>query len=95
MATPPDPPSSTAPVRSGRVTLPELAKMAREGRKIAMLTSYDASFAAICDRVGIDTLLVGDSLGMVVQGHPTTLPVTLEQTLYHTRCVVAGASVRW
>ena len=64
--------------------------MAREGRKIAMLTSYDASFAAICDRVGVDTLLVGDSLGMVVQGHPTTLPVTLEQTLYHTRCVVAG-----
>jgi 3-methyl-2-oxobutanoate hydroxymethyltransferase len=57
-----------------------------------MLTAYDASFAAICDRVGVDVLLVGDSLGMVIQGHPTTLPVTLDDTLYHTRCVVAGAA---
>ena len=57
------------PCARAAATMPELAKMAREGRKIAMLTSYDASFAAICDRVGVDTLLVGDSLGMVVQGH--------------------------
>jgi 3-methyl-2-oxobutanoate hydroxymethyltransferase len=74
----------------GRVTLAELAKMGREGKRIAMLTAYDASFAAISDRAGVDVLLVGDSLGMVIQGHPTTLPVTLEQTLYHTRCVAAG-----
>jgi 3-methyl-2-oxobutanoate hydroxymethyltransferase len=66
--------------------------MAEAGEKIAMLTAYDASFAAICDRVGVDALLVGDSLGMVVQGHPTTLPVRLDDTLYHTRCVVAGCS---
>jgi 3-methyl-2-oxobutanoate hydroxymethyltransferase len=94
LANPPDlsPYPAPAPVRAGRVTMPELAKMAREGRRITMLTSYDASFAAICDRVGVDSLLVGDSLGMVVQGHSTTLPVTLEQTLYHTRCVVAGCT---
>lgn len=72
--------------------MPALAKRADEGRKIAMLTSYDASFAAICDRVGVDVLLVGDSLGMVVQGLPTTLPVTLDQMLYHTRCVVTGCA---
>ena len=81
-----------AAARAGRVTMPELAKLAREGRKLTMLTSYDASFAAICDRVGVDILLVGDSLGMVVQGHATTLPVTLDQLLYHTRCVVAGCT---
>jgi 3-methyl-2-oxobutanoate hydroxymethyltransferase len=69
-----------------------LAKMAAEGRKIAMLTAYDATFAALAERGGVDVLLVGDSLGMVVQGHPSTLPVTLEQTLYHTRCVVAGCA---
>jgi 3-methyl-2-oxobutanoate hydroxymethyltransferase len=84
--------TAPAPVRTGRITMPELVKMSREGRRIAMLTSYDASLAAICDRVGVDSLLVGDSLGMVVQGHATTLPVTLEQTLYHTRCVVAGCT---
>lgn len=57
-----------------------------------MLTAYDASFAAIAERAGVDVLLVGDSLGMVIQGQRTTLAVTLEQTLYHTRCVVAGCS---
>ena len=66
--------------------------MKADGTRIAMLTAYDASFAAMCDRAGVDVLLVGDSLGMVVQGHPTTLPVTLEQALYHTRCVVAGCT---
>jgi 3-methyl-2-oxobutanoate hydroxymethyltransferase len=66
--------------------------MAAGGERIAMLTAYDASFAALCDRAGVDVLLVGDSLGMVIQGHPTTLPVTLDDLLYHTRCVVAGAS---
>jgi 3-methyl-2-oxobutanoate hydroxymethyltransferase len=57
-----------------------------------MLTAYDASFAGVAERAGVDVLLVGDSLGMVVQGHPTTLPVTLEQMLYHVRCVVAGCA---
>jgi len=66
--------------------------MAAEGQRIAMLTAYDASFAALAERAGVDVLLVGDSLGMVVQGHRTTLPVTLDDIVYHTRCVVAGCS---
>ena len=61
--------------------------MAREGTKIAMLTCYDASFAVLAERAGVDILLIGDSLGMVIQGHTSTLPVTLEESLYHTRCV--------
>jgi 3-methyl-2-oxobutanoate hydroxymethyltransferase len=74
-----------------RLTVPALVGMARDGTKIAMLTAYDASFAAIAERAGIDVLLVGDSLGMVIQGHDSTLPVTLADVLYHTRCVAAGA----
>ncbi len=70
-----------------RLSIPALAKKAREGEKIAMLTCYDASFASVMEAAGVDVLLVGDSLGMVVQGHDSTLPVTLEQLLYHTRCV--------
>lgn len=69
----------------------ELAKMRAEGRKIAMLTCYDASFAALLERAGVDMLLVGDSLGNVVQGQKTTLPVTLEHMAYHTECVARGA----
>ncbi len=69
------------------VTLVELGKMRTEGRKIAMLTAYDASFAALCGRAGVDVILVGDSLGNVLQGHRTTLPVTLEHMAYHTECV--------
>lgn len=74
-----------------RITLTTLAKMAREGDKITMLTAYDASFAALLDAAGVDTLLVGDSLGNVIQGEETTLPVTLEHMIYHTRCVARGA----
>ncbi len=95
MASPPDakPYGAPAPAaKPARLTVTALAKMAAEGQKIAMLTSYDASFAALCDRVGVDVLLVGDSLGMVIQGHGSTLPVTLEQVLYHTRSVVAGST---
>ncbi len=66
--------------------------MAAAGEKLAMLTAYDASFAGVCDRAGVDIVLVGDSLGMVIQGHPTTLPVELAHAIYHTRCVVAGCS---
>src|SRR5208282_2093720 len=72
-------------------TVPGLVAMARRGEKIAMLTCYDASFAAVLDRAGVDALLVGDSLGMVIEGHATTLPVTLDEMLYHTRCVAARA----
>ena len=68
----------------------DLAKMRAAGEKIAMLTCYDASFAKACDVAGIDTILVGDSLGMVVQGHDSTLPVTIEHIAYHTACVVRG-----
>jgi len=69
------------------ITLPELARMKREGEKIAMLTCYDASFAALEDRCGVDVILVGDSLGNVIQGKTSTLPVTMEQMVYHTECV--------
>jgi 3-methyl-2-oxobutanoate hydroxymethyltransferase len=82
-------PNPTPPA-AGRLRVPALAQMARDGVRIAMLTAYDASFAAIADRAGVDVLLVGDSLGMVIQGHDSTLPVTLTDVLYHTRCVAAG-----
>jgi 3-methyl-2-oxobutanoate hydroxymethyltransferase len=72
------------------VTLPVLLRMAADGQKIAMLTAYDATLAAAADRAGVDVLLVGDSLGMVVQGRPSTLAVSLDDVLYHTRCVAAG-----
>ena len=85
-------PNPTAPARPARLAVPALAALARDGIKIAMLTAYDASFAAIAERAGIDVLLVGDSLGMVIQGHDSTLPVTLADVLYHTRCVAAGCA---
>jgi len=75
-----------------RTTLSKLQAMRERGEKIAVLTCYDASFAMLMDGCGVDVLLVGDSLGMVVQGRETTLPVTIEQMVYHTACVAAGAS---
>jgi 3-methyl-2-oxobutanoate hydroxymethyltransferase len=63
-----------------------------DGEKIAMVTCYDASFAAVLESAGVDILLVGDSLGNVVQGEETTLPVTLDDMIYHTRCVVRGSN---
>lgn len=75
-----------------KVTLTTLQKMRASGEKIAMLTCYDASFAALMDEAGVDTLLIGDSMGMVVQGHATTLPVTLDHIAYHTDCVARGAN---
>ncbi len=72
------------------VTLVELARMRQEGEKIAVLTCYDASFAALLDRCGVDVALVGDSLGNVLQGQTSTLPVTLEQMAYHTASVARG-----
>jgi len=74
-----------------RITLSTLQRMALDGNKIATLTCYDASFAAMLEEAGVEMLLVGDSLGMVLQGHETTLPVTLEQMVYHTACVARGA----
>jgi len=77
--------------REHRVTAPSLARRKSRGEPIAMLTAYDFTFARIFDVAGIDVLLVGDSLGNVVQGHDTTLPVTLEETIYHTRLVARAA----
>ena len=74
-----------------RVTIPKLQERARSGEKLAMLTCYDASFAATSDAAGVDILLIGDSLGMVIQGHDSTLPVTMDETEYHVRCVVRGS----
>ncbi len=74
-----------------RTTLTTLQKMTQDGDKITMLTCYDASFAAVLDAAGVDTLLIGDSLGMVLQGHDSTLPVTLRDIAYHTACVARGA----
>ena len=65
--------------------------MAQEGNRIAMLTCYDASFAAVLEDAGVDSLLIGDSLGNVLQGHESTLPVTLRDMVYHTGCVARGS----
>lgn len=81
--------AQTAP---GRVTLRKLQERAREGEKLVMLTCYDASFARISEEAGVDILLIGDSLGMVIQGRDSTLAVTLEETEYHVRCVARGSS---
>ena len=74
-----------------RITLTTLQKMAQEGSRIAMLTCYDASFAAVLEAAGVDSLLIGDSLGNVLQGHESTLPVTLRDMVYHTECVARGS----
>lgn len=74
-----------------RITLSTLHKMTQDGDKITMLTCYDASFAALLETAGVETLLIGDSLGNVLQGHETTLPVTLRDIVYHTACVARGA----
>jgi 3-methyl-2-oxobutanoate hydroxymethyltransferase len=75
-----------------RLTLRKLQERAQAGEKLVMLTAYDASFARISDDAGVDILLIGDSLGMVIQGHDSTLPVTMEQTEYHVRCVARGSA---
>jgi 3-methyl-2-oxobutanoate hydroxymethyltransferase len=86
-----------APAASARkpVTLPRLREMHAKGEPIAMLTCYDASFAALLDSQGVDCILVGDSLGMVIQGRGDTLPVTVDDMAYHTRCVARGVSAAW
>ena len=72
------------------VTLSDLSRMKAAGDKIACLTAYDASFAAVEDRAGVDLVLVGDSLGMVIQGADTTVPVSVDDMVYHSRSVAAG-----
>jgi 3-methyl-2-oxobutanoate hydroxymethyltransferase len=74
------------------VTVPGLRAMKAQGQRIVMLTAYDASFAWQLEAAGVDVALVGDSLGMVVQGHASTLPVTLEHMVYHTSAVARGLS---
>jgi 3-methyl-2-oxobutanoate hydroxymethyltransferase len=74
-----------------RVTIHTLAAQKARGEKISMITAYDATFARLLDEAGADILLVGDSLGMVVQGHDNTLPVTLDEMIYHCRAVGRGA----
>jgi 3-methyl-2-oxobutanoate hydroxymethyltransferase len=78
-------------MKTDKVTIHTLQAKKARGEKIAMLTAYDATFARLLDESHIDILLVGDSLGMVVQGHDTTLPVTLDEVIYHTRAVARGA----
>ena len=73
-----------------KMTVRRLAKMKQDNDKIACLTAYDASFATILDNAAVDVVLVGDSLGMVIQGEETTIPVSIEDMLYHTQCVSKG-----
>ncbi len=75
---------------AARVTNRTLRAMKEQGEKIASMTAYDAAFAAVLDRAGIDFILVGDSVGMVVQGRATTIPVTVEEIIYHTQLVARG-----
>jgi 3-methyl-2-oxobutanoate hydroxymethyltransferase len=75
-----------------RTTQDALQKMRDDGEKIAILTCYDSSFATLLENAGVDILLVGDSLGNVLQGEENTLPVTLDDMVYHTRCVTRGSS---
>ncbi|HEX9758271.1 MAG TPA: 3-methyl-2-oxobutanoate hydroxymethyltransferase [Nitrospiria bacterium] len=75
---------------TGKITIPELAARKKAGEKISMLTAYDFPFAQMVDEAGIDVILVGDSLGVVVQGHENTLQVTMDQMIYHTQMVSRG-----
>ena len=74
------------------VTVAQLSAMKRRGERISCLTVYDYSFAHILEQAGVDILLVGDSLGMVIQGHETTLPVSMGDVVYHTQCVSRGCN---
>ena len=70
-----------------KVQVPDLAAWKAEGRRMTMITAYDVTFARLVDEAGIDMILVGDSVGMVVQGTSNTIPVDLEEMAYHVRCV--------
>ncbi len=88
-------PQAAAPAESKPVTLTRLRAMAAGGERIAMLTCYDATFARLLSDAGVEVLLVGDSLGMVLQGHASTLPVSLDAMCYHTECVARGNRRAW
>lgn len=77
------------------MSLQRLLDMHASGDKIAMLTCYDAAFASLLDEAGVDVLLVGDSLGNVLQGQTSTVPVSLDEMVYHTRCVARGRKSAW
>lgn len=74
------------------MTVPEFMAAKAQGKRLTMLTVYDYTMARLLDAAGVDSLLIGDSVGMVVQGHTTSLPVTLDEIIYHTRCVSRGAT---
>ncbi len=86
-----EPTAPAKPVVNKAVTIPSLGAMRAAGNKIAMLTCYDASFASLMDRCGVEVLLIGDSLGMVCNGHNSTLPVTVAEVAYHTAAVARGS----
>lgn len=74
------------------LTVPVILERKKSGEPIVALTAYDYTFASLIDESGVDVVLVGDSVGSVVQGHASTIPVTLEQMIYHTQCVARGVS---
>jgi 3-methyl-2-oxobutanoate hydroxymethyltransferase len=82
---------SATPPAPRPMTVPDFREAKVRGDKLAIVTAYDYTSARLAEEAGVDCLLVGDSLGMVIQGHPTALPVTLGQIAYHTKCVVRGA----
>ncbi|WP_193317591.1 3-methyl-2-oxobutanoate hydroxymethyltransferase [Janthinobacterium violaceinigrum] len=84
-------PAPSKPVANKAVTIHTLATLRAAGEKITMLTCYDASFASLMDRCGVEILLIGDSLGMVCNGHNSTLPVTVAELAYHTAAVARGS----
>src|SRR6266700_3296227 len=84
-------PQEEADMKTARLTTRDIVAMKREGKRIAAITAYDYTSARMVDAAGIPFILIGDTLGMVVQGEDTTLPVTLDQVIYHARIVAKGA----
>ncbi|HJZ94620.1 MAG TPA: 3-methyl-2-oxobutanoate hydroxymethyltransferase [Gemmataceae bacterium] len=83
---------SVPPTKTKPVTVPDFLSARSRGVKLTVLTGYDYTFARLLDEAGVDAILIGDSLGMVVQGHANALPVTLDDVIYHTRAVVRGTT---
>src|SRR5437588_6983408 len=82
--------SSRMTAKPRPVTVPDFLSARERRTKLTVLTGYDYTFAKLLDESSVDAILVGDSLGMVMQGHPTALPVTLDEIIYHTKCVARG-----
>jgi 3-methyl-2-oxobutanoate hydroxymethyltransferase len=83
---------TAGPAPQVKITSADIRRKKAAGEKVVLLTAYDVAFARLADRAGVDAILVGDSLGMVVQGHASTLPVTLDEVIYHGRAVARGAA---